>query len=96
MTNEYPTLVLKWAKYTNLKPFTLSTLSVMRVQNNVNKPMFHRSQWPRGLRPPHTRTVLPSVLTAQAKLCQVCTVWPARGFTTHAQLKLKEIDQFNL
>jgi hypothetical protein len=45
---------------------------------------------------PHTRAVLPSVLTEQAKLCQVCTVWTARGFTTHAQLKLKEIDQFNL
>ena len=45
---------------------------------------------------PHTRTVLPSVLTAQAKLCQVCSVWPARGFTTHAQLNLKEIDQFSL
>ena len=37
--------------------------------------------------PPNTRTVLPSVLIAQAKLCQVCTVWPARGFATHAQLK---------
>ena len=34
---------------------------------------------------PHTRTILPLVLTAQAKLCQVCSVWPARGFTTHAQ-----------
>ena len=38
-----------------------------------------------GGKGPHTRTVLPSVLTAQAKLCQVCSVWPARGFTTHAQ-----------
>jgi len=47
------------------------------------------------IRPPHTRTVLPSVLTAQAKLCQVCTVWPARGFTAQAQLKLKEIDKFS-
>ena len=48
------------------------------------------------LGPPHTRTVLLSVVTAQAKLCQVCSVWPARGFTTHAQLKLKEIGQFSL
>jgi len=36
------------------------------------------------LKGPHTRTVLPSVLTAQAKLCQVCAVWSARGFTTRA------------
>jgi hypothetical protein len=45
---------------------------------------------------PHTRTVLPSVSTAQSKLCQVCSVWPARGFITHAQLDLKNIDQFSL
>jgi len=45
---------------------------------------------------PHTRTVLPSVLTAQAKLCQVCSVLPARGFATHVQLNLKNIDQFSL
>jgi lipopolysaccharide/colanic/teichoic acid biosynthesis glycosyltransferase len=42
---------------------------------------------------PHTRTVLPPVLTEQAKLCQVCSVRPARGFTTHAQLNLKNTDR---
>ena len=45
---------------------------------------------------PHTRTVLLSVLNVQAKLCQVCSVWPARYFITHAQLNLKNIDQFSL
>ena len=45
---------------------------------------------------PHKRTVLLSVLTAQARLCQVCSVWPARGSTTRAQLNLKNIDQFSV
>jgi hypothetical protein len=62
-------------------------------KSRLSKVVPFRKQNSKG---PHKRTVLLSVLTAQAKLCQICSVWPARGFTTHARLHLKNIDRFSL
>jgi hypothetical protein len=74
---------------------------IRTLHNNVDVEMAVRGklqmqllvELPKG---PRTRTVLPSILIAQAKLFQVCSVWPARGFTTYVQLNLKNIDQFSL
>ena len=42
--------------------------------------LLRRELLPLNSEAPHTRAVLPSVLTAQAKLCQVCTVWYCERF----------------